>query len=197
MAQFFNLTASLLSLYSFIIFIRIIFSWINMRANNYGPTQNRIVDFLYKITDPYLNWFRRFKFLQIGFLDFSVIMAVVTLYFIANIFVVLGATGTITLAIFMGILLGSIRSLVTSILWIFTIILIVRIVFIQLNKYSHFFYNLDGYIEPWVRKFSNIFTKRFTSYKVNLIILVIALIASQILVNIFIRELILFIYKLQ
>lgn len=197
MQQLFTLIASLLSFYSFIIFIRIIFSWINMRGNNYGPSQNKIVAFLYKITDPYLNWFRRFKFLQIGFMDFSTILAIVSLYFVANIFTVLGTTGSITITIIAIILLNAVKSLISSILTIFTIIIIIRIVFIQLNKYSNIFYNLDGYIEPWVRRFSNIFTKKFTSYKVNLIILTLSMIATQFAVSFILNSVIRFLAQLQ
>lgn len=193
MQQFFKLVATLLQLYGFMIFIRIILSWFSLRNNSYGFSQNRIIIFLHKATDPYLNWFRRFKFLQFGFLDFSAIIAIVVLYFVSNIMSILGTYGTITVTAVILLLLSSLWSMVSSILTIITIILIVRIIFIQLNKYSQIFYNLDGYIEPSVRKFSNLITKRFTSYKTNLIILTVSLILAQLLGGILFRYLFMFI----
>lgn len=181
MQQLFKLLSTLLNIYSFIIFIRIILSWFTLRGNTYGFSQTSIITYIYKITDPYLNWFRRFKFLQIGFLDFSAILAIMVLYFVSNIMRIIGNTGTITLTMIILLLLSSLWSLASSIMFILTIILIVRIIFIQLNKYSQIFYNLDGYIEPSVRKFSNLITKKFTTYKVNLIILTIALVLAQII----------------
>lgn len=181
MQQLFKLLSTLLNIYSFIIFIRIILSWFTLRGNSYGFSQTNIIKYIYKITDPYLNWFRRFKFLQIGFLDFSAILAIMVLYFVSNIMHIIGNTGTITLTMIILLLVNSLWSLISSIMFIITIILIVRIVFIQLNKYSQIFYNLDGYIEPAVRKFSNLVTKKFTTYKVNLIMLTIALILAQII----------------
>lgn len=163
------------------IFIRIILSWFSLRGNSYGYSQNKIVHFLHSATDPYLNWFRRFKFLQFGFLDFSAIIAIVVLYFVMGVFSKIAQTGSITLIYIISLIIGSLWSMVSSILLIITIILVVRIVFIQLNKYSQIFYNLDGYIEPSVRKFSNLITKRFTSYKTNLIILTVALVIARFL----------------
>lgn len=176
MQQFFNILHLLIRVYSFIIFIRIIFSWFNMAGNSYGRGQSQLITYLYKITDPYLNWFKRFNFLRIGIFDFSAMLGIVALYFVGNIFQQLAYRGALSINYLISLILATIWSFASSILVILIIILIVRVVFILLNKYSQIFYSLDGYIEPYVRRFSNIFTKRFTPYKNNLVIVIIALI---------------------
>ena len=160
-----------LTAYSFIIFIRIMFSWFNLRNNANGVPQNKITTFLYSITDPYLNWFRRFSFLRLGMMDFSAMLAIIVLYFFSNISAQIAATGVITITFLVKLIISTIWSLVSSITFFMLIVIIIRIVFIQINKYSPIFGAMDGYLESICRRFSNIFTKKFTPYKTNLIIL--------------------------
>lgn len=167
----------LLRVYSFIIFIRIIFSWFHLTENSYGRSQSAIISYLYKLTDPYLNWFRRFSFLRIGVFDFSAMLGIVALYFLGNIFLEMARSGAIGLTYLLTLILSTLWSFISSVIVILAVLLIVRVVFIYFNKYSQIFYSLDGYIEPYVRRFSNIFTKKFTPYKTNLIILITFLIA--------------------
>ena len=61
----------------FLLIIRIILSW--FAVNPY----NEIVQILYRITDPILAPFRRLP-LQIGFIDFSPIIAFMALWFLRN-----------------------------------------------------------------------------------------------------------------
>lgn len=60
-------------LYSIFIFIRIIISWIN------PDPYNKLVNFISEITDPYLNFFRKYTPIQIGFFDLSPIVAIMAL----------------------------------------------------------------------------------------------------------------------
>lgn len=177
--EIFTLIYYLLRIYSFIIFIRIILSWFQLRGNSYGGTQSQIIAYLYKITDPYLNWFRRFSFLRVGVLDFSAMLGIVLLYFVSNIAGNIASKGTIDPINLLALIISTIWVFISSVIFVLTVLLIVRVIFIQLNKPSQLFYTLDGYMEPHVRKFSNIFTKRFTPYKTNLIILIVSLIVIQ------------------
>lgn len=160
-----------LTAYSFIIFIRIMFSWFNLRNNRNGAPQNKIITFLYSITDPYLNWFQRFSFLRLGMMDFSAMLAIVVLYFFSNISAQIAFSGVITISFIIKLIISTIWSLASSILFFFLIVIVVRLVFLHLNKYSPIFGAMDGYLESLGRRFSNIFTKRFTPYKTNLLIL--------------------------
>ncbi|QEN06094.1 YggT family protein [Thiospirochaeta perfilievii] len=164
-----------LTIYSLLIFIRIIFSWFDLRNSGNGIPQNKITNFLYSITDPYLNWFRRFKFLQIGMMDFSAMLAIFVLYFISNITSRIALTGTISLIYLIKLILVSVWSLVSSLVTIFIIILAIRVIFLQLNKYSLIFQTMDGYLEPLVRRFKGSIIKKFTSYKFNLLFFIVSI----------------------
>ncbi|OQY39685.1 MAG: hypothetical protein B6229_03185 [Spirochaetaceae bacterium 4572_7] len=177
--KIFALISMLLSAYSFIIFIRILLSWINLRGRNRGNIMSKITGYLNIITDPYLNWFKRFKFTQIGALDFSAMLAIALLYFVSAITSQIALARIITISFIIKLLISTIWSLTSSIILFAIIFIIVRIVFIYLNKPSGLFYSLDGYLEPFVRKFSNVFTKKFTSYKFNLIIFTISLFVAK------------------
>lgn len=179
----FSVISLVLSAYSFIIFIRIISSWFNLKNNTNGRSQNRIIVFLYSITDPYLDWFRRFSFLRLGMMDFSAMLAIAVLYFFSNISSQIAMSGVITISFLIKLIISTVWSLVSSISLFIIIILIVRVVFIQINKYSQIFNAMDGYLESTARKFSNIFTKKFTSYKTNLLLLTAGIFVARFAIN--------------
>jgi len=81
LGQFFGSLALLFSMVFsilyFLLVIRIIMSW--FQVNPY----NEIVQILYKITEPILRPFRRLP-LQMGMIDFSPILAFITLFFLRN-----------------------------------------------------------------------------------------------------------------
>lgn len=179
LSTIFSVISLCLTTYSFIIFIRILFSWFNLRNNSNGSSQNKIILFLYSITDPYLNWFRRFSFLRLGMMDFSAMLAIGVLYFFSNISSQIANTGIITLSFIIKLLVSTLWSLVSSIATFIIIILVVRVIFIQINKYSQIFNAMDGYLESAARKFSNLFTKKFTAYKTNLLILIAGIFVAK------------------
>lgn len=179
----FSIISLCLTAYSFIIFVRILFSWFNLRNNTNGNPQNKIIQFLYSITDPYLNWFRRFSFLRLGMMDFSAMLAIVVLYFFSNISSQIAITGLITISFIIKLVISTLWSLVSSISFFMIIVLIIRVVFIQIDKYSQIFNSMDGYLESMARKFSNIFTKKFTSYKTNLLLLIAGIFIARLAIN--------------
>ncbi|MGL1894631.1 MAG: YggT family protein [Spirochaetaceae bacterium] len=182
-SNIFGFISLVLSAYSFIIFIRIILSWFNLRNNFNGASQNRVILFIYSITDPYLDWFKRFSFLRLGVMDFSAMLAIAVLYFFSNITGQIAMSGVLSLGFIIKLILSTIWSLVSSISIFVMILLAVRLVFMMLNKYSGFFHALDNYTETYARKFSNIFTKKFTSYKTNLIIMIFGIFIIRLLIN--------------
>lgn len=74
LAYLFN---TLFNILYFLLIVRIILSW--FAVNPY----NEIVQILFRITDPILAPFKRLP-LQIGFIDFSPILAFMALWFIRN-----------------------------------------------------------------------------------------------------------------
>ncbi|MBP7495043.1 MAG: YggT family protein, partial [Spirochaetales bacterium] len=58
--------SALVSLYTLLIIVRILLTWFSSPLG-YGKVHH----FLASVTDPYLNYFRRFSIFQIGRFDFS------------------------------------------------------------------------------------------------------------------------------
>lgn len=80
MVLVYNLLSIAFSLYSFILFVRIILSWVSV--NPYNP----IIRFITEISDPYLNIFRRLLPPRPGIpFDFSPIIAIFALQLISGI----------------------------------------------------------------------------------------------------------------
>jgi YggT family protein len=65
-----------LSVYMWILIIRVVLSWVN--PDPYNP----IVRALYSITDPLLSWLRRQFPLMAGGIDFSPMVVILAIYFI-------------------------------------------------------------------------------------------------------------------
>lgn len=85
-----NLLASLLSLYSLLIWIRIILSWLKT------GTENPLAYYLGKIVDPYLSWFKGIRSLVRPRFDLTPLVALAVLSVIQSLLRLFGSYGTIT-----------------------------------------------------------------------------------------------------
>jgi len=97
MGQIINLISIIVSVYMMIIVARIILTWFQGSI--------RIPDFMLAITDPYLNWFRQFRFLRIGFLDLTPVAALAVLTILNQVLGTIARFGTIRLGIIMALFL--------------------------------------------------------------------------------------------
>ena len=93
--------ARLLNVYSILIWVRIILSWIFP-----NPSRQNWIYWIGRIVDPYLKAFQN-KTSVIGRLDFSPILAVGTLYVVESILQYYGYYGTITLSMFLYVFLAA------------------------------------------------------------------------------------------
>ena len=93
--------ARLLNVYSILIWVRIILSWIFP-----NPSRQNWIYWIGRIVDPYLKAFQN-KTSVIGRLDFSPILAVGTLYVLESILQYYGYYGTITLSMFLYVFLAA------------------------------------------------------------------------------------------
>ena len=93
--------AKLLNVYSILIWVRIILSWIFP-----NPSRQNWIYWIGRIVDPYLKAFQN-KTSVIGRLDFSPILAVGTLYVVESILQYYGYYGTITLSMFLYVFLAA------------------------------------------------------------------------------------------
>lgn len=118
--RLFWLLSTAISLYNLAIIVRIILSWLpsqNSRSYNmYGqeiPSYHPFKDFLTKITDPYLNFFRR-KELTLGRIDWSPLIALMVLNILKSLCDIIAGYGTISVAIIIVVILQNLWSYLGS-----------------------------------------------------------------------------------
>ncbi|MBI9108308.1 MAG: YggT family protein [Spirochaetales bacterium] len=175
--------SAVLSVYMIILIIRVMLTWFKTSQNS------QIFRYLAAITDPYLNWFRRFSVLKFGMLDFSPIVAFVILGFVINIFNSIAAYGKITVGIILALLVNGIWSIISFILILFIILTVIRLISSTIATggfLSSMSVGIDSIIEPittWVRKtiFRNKFTPYTTQLGISIAILLVLYIAGRFL----------------
>ncbi len=156
-----------LTIYSFIIFARIIMSWFKVQH------EGKIFDIIHKITDPYLNLFRRFNFMKFsGFLDISPVFAIITLYILSFIFRELAYRQTISITAILAIIISQIWGIIFILSIIFGLMLIFRLftTFIS-DTYSirSFINTIDMITMSIANRITNkLFKGRLISYKIIL-----------------------------
>lgn len=136
----------LVGLYSTLIVIRIMFTWIpNMDQNGSFFT------FFRKLCDPYLNLFRSRK-TQIGMVDFSPLLALMVLNVLQSILSMFSAYGQITLGIVFALLIDGLwHYFISCVFVLFLIVLAVRW-FMGRNRYNQNNINFINRIEPVLYK---------------------------------------------
>ena len=153
MRMIFGVLAAAAGIYSLLIFLRIIFSWFR------GMVSGKPVEILNKITDPYLNWWRQTLNFKLGFLDFSVVAAMVSLYAVQRIFNILAVSNRITLGSILAVILISLWSIVSFIIGFCLIIIILRAAayLTSRNIYSPFWSAIDSISQPIMYRMNRLF----------------------------------------
>lgn len=165
MSQLMRTLSFLVGTYSMIIFIRIIFTWFSWTGNN------GFVEILAKITDPYLNWFRRFSFLRLGFLDLSPVVALGVLSLINRIFSILANYNTITIGIILALTLQIAWGAVSFFLGFLIVILILRLIAHYAGLSSNFWRIIDTISRPVLYRINRFFFRnRIVNFGTGLII---------------------------
>ena len=175
--------SAVLSVYMVVLMIRVMLTW--FRASQ----SSRLYYYLAAVTDPYLNWFRRFSGLRFGMIDFSPIIAFVILGFLINIFSSIATYGTITVGIIIALLVNGIWSIISFILVLLIILAVIRLLsstLIRSGFLAQMAPGIDSIIEPitsWVRRtiFRNRFTPYTTQIAVSIAILLVLNIAGRFL----------------
>ncbi len=162
-----QVATTIISLYMMIIFIRIVMTWFS--GMNYGKAYL----FLRSITDPYLDWFRHNLPVQFGGLDFSAVFGILILGLLNNVLAQIAATGTITLASLLAMVVFMLWGLVRFFFVIFLIIGVIRLVGIvfNLDHRGRFWGPLEQVINPLLGMVVRPFLRgRFTGYRESLMI---------------------------
>ncbi|MDR1972968.1 MAG: YggT family protein [Treponema sp.] len=151
-----NLLGNLAGLYMLLIFIRVMLSWFN------GPSLGRPVELLGQITDPYLNWWRRFPILRTSFIDLSPVAGLAALSMVQTLCGMAAKAGRITIGILLAIVLQAAWAVLSFGLGFFVIVLLLRL-FAYLtsqNTYSTFWRIIDSIAQPVLYRITQIFFRR-------------------------------------
>lgn len=173
MLFFMRLLGTLTSIYMLLLFIRILLAWFS------GPKFGRPVELLCRITDPYLNWFRRFPSLRAGTLDFSPAAALGLLSVLNNICITLGYSGSITLGRILALLLSTVWSAVSFFLGFAIIVLVLRLAayLSRQNVYQRPIWGIiDAFARPILFRIKQIFfPNRLVNYLFGIVFSIAAL----------------------
>lgn len=188
--SFFRIAAAFVSMYSFLCFIRIILTWIP------GMSYSRFTEFLAGICDPYMNLFRRFRWLRIGSFDFSPALALCVLGAVSSLLNALANGGTVSVGMILAVAVQVVFSIISSLITFIIIVFVIRLIVILVNRnaynQSSFMLNqIDSSISSLVYRIARTFSFGKTlTYKVALIIAIISLVACQAVLNILLNILI-------
>ena len=146
----------LVTVYMIIVFVRIILTWFT------GISTGGLQDVLGKITDPYLNWFRRFTAFRIGFLDLSPIVALGVLSIVNGILTTLARYGKITIGIILAMILQALWSALSFFIGFLLIVLILRLIgyYTRQGVSNPFWRIVDTITRPVLYRINSIFFKR-------------------------------------
>ncbi len=168
----FGILTGLLGLYSLLIVIRIILTWFS------GGEFGRPVEILARITDPYLDWWRRRLNLRAGYLDLSPIVAMAALSVAQTICSAIAQTGRISLGLLLAVCLSALWSAVSFILGFCLIILVLRLIayLINADMFGMFWRVIDSISRPLLYRVSRIvFRNRIVRFTTSIIISILLL----------------------
>lgn len=139
-----RIVGAVLTVYMILIFIRVLLTWFQ------GPSMGKPIVVLAAVTDPYLNWFRRFQFLRTDRIDFSPIAALIVLVVLLNISNEIGSYGTISVGFVIAIILSALWSAVSFILIALVILDAIRLIgdLLNVNSVNPFWRTLDLILSP-------------------------------------------------
>lgn len=117
--------SAVLQVYMLLLIIRVVLTWVSM---DHGHPVLRI---LHAVCDPYLNWFRRFRFLVMGNLDFSPLAALLVIDFFSRLARYISMEGQLTLGIGLSILVQLLWGAVAFFFLLLGVLAVVRYLAIQ------------------------------------------------------------------
>jgi YggT family protein len=142
-----------MGLYMLLIVIRVMISWFG------GARLGRPAEILAQITDPYLDWWRRFPIFRTGVIDLSPVAAMAALSLAVTVCNTAARYGRLSLGILLSIVLQAVWAVVSFALGFFIIVLLLRLVAYLTNRniYSSFWRIIDSIAQPVLYRITRIF----------------------------------------
>lgn len=153
-----------------LIVVDIILKWI------YSGPKGRGTMMISQLTDPFLNFFKRFRISRIGYIDISPLLAVLTLSIINQILGRIRELGSITFWAIIAIIISSVWNVIMTLLLAVLVVAAVRYLFLMFttNKMNSFANACDAFFIPLSSRIASVFIKNASSsYQLNLIISII------------------------
>ena len=157
----FSFLATAVAIYSLAVIFRIILTWFS------GMDYGKVAQFLNRITDPYLNWWRNNLNLRFGALDLSPIAGLTALSIAQTIFATIAQHGRISLGIILSVTLQAVWSAASFIIFLCLVIIILRFIAYITNRniYSRFWRFIDTVSQPLLYRLNRlIFGGRIVNY---------------------------------
>lgn len=185
-----RILAALVIVYIFLCSARVLMTWVP------GLDTGRGGELLARATDPYLNWFRRFKLLRSGAFDFSPIAALAVLTVLNDLLTHLVYSETITVGLVLALAVGAAWSAVGFVISFFAVCAAARMIAYAMrwNSLHPFWVVIDSIINPVLFKINRfIYRTRFVNYVQGLItgfaVLLVLRIGGGLLVSLATRSL--------
>jgi len=164
-----NILAGLCGLYSLVILIRLLLTWFSSANHETAKP----IELLSRITDSYLNWWRRIPWTRLGYLDLSPIAAMAAISIMQTIFSTLARYGTISIGITIAIILSALWSAISFLLGFCLIILVLRFIAYttRRNTMSGFWNIVDTISRTILYRINRIiFGGRLVNYMTSLVV---------------------------
>ncbi len=181
-----RMLSAFISIYMLLLLVRIIMTWFQT------PSYGRAMLYLGRITDPYLNFFRRARFMQIGYIDFSPVLALISLSILAEVANSLAFAGRITLGFVLARLIASLWSAASFFFTLFLIIALIRLVgmMLNVNTAGRFWITLDRILQPMTYGLVRRLARGATTYRHALMLFAAVLLLVLLVGNLLIARLV-------
>lgn len=196
MSVILSILSAVLTVYTILCFLNIIMSWLpGIKFTAFGK-------FISSITDPYLNFFSKWRFLTIGHIDFSPIISIGLLSLASSILSGIQSTGRIYFGGILATVIYMLWNIISSILSIFLLFVIIRWIMLLVSKgsssYNSTWNQIDAFLQKVSYKVAGTFSKNTFSmtYKKSLLITWITFLVILLFGNVLTRILVGLCYQL-
>ena len=183
----FSVLASVVSIYMLLCFVRVMLSWFP------GAEYSKFGMILRQMCDPYLDIFRRLRFLRFSSFDFTPAIGLCVLMAVQAFFSSLAVGSAFRLSTILAMLVMLVGNIFTSLLGFLAVIVLVRLIAYLIVGDGNSSYSIwtvvDRSISPIIFRIAGIFFKNQISFVKALVTSFITLVVFSVLISYIVRTL--------
>lgn len=188
MVNVFSVLASVVSIYTILCLVRVMLTWFP------GAEYSKFGQVLSQMCDPYLNVFRRFRFLRFSSFDFTPAIALCILMALQTLFSSFAIGRGFRLSEILAMLVMLVGNILTSVLGFIAVILLVRLIAYLIVGDGNSSYSIwtviDRSISPFIFRIAGLFFRnRPVSFVKALVVSLITIAVFSVLISYVIRVL--------